>query len=316
MMHYGASAERLATLRVVVFAIWFVRIATTPVQQYTQLPSDLIEPVGLIRVLPVEAMLSSPSLLLTLKGLALAGCLACALGMRPWRALAVLTVLLIVWHDGSMKSIQGLVNHGQLAVLYTAFILMLAPAADALSVPRWIALRRGRAPQPLTTSDPWRYGGPLAASALTVVMAYTFIGMRRLIWGGPEVFTDGSVQRWVAARSLQYSGYDIDTGLLVLELPGAGWLLATVMLVATVFEAASLVALWSPRFRLFWLSVMVPFHVSTLFVMNIFFWENLILLAVLLIGVRSSNSAPSEGAAGPAIGSVPRRARLDGDPSL
>lgn len=98
------------------------------------------------------------------------------------------------------------------------------------------------------------------------------------------MFTDGSIERWLAGRSQQYGPYDVDLGLAVMDSPTAGVLLVAGMLVVTVFEVLSLLTLRSARFRTMWLVVLVSFHVSTLLLMNIFFWENLVLLAVLFTG--------------------------------
>jgi hypothetical protein len=55
--------------------------------------------------------------------------------------------------------------------------------------------------------------------------------------------------------------------------------------VVTLFEILSPLALVWRRFRWVWLAVIAPFHLTTLFTMNIFFWENLILLAVVFTGL-------------------------------
>jgi hypothetical protein len=52
-----------------------------------------------------------------------------------------------------------------------------------------------------------------------------------------------------------------------------------------LIEVFSLFCLSSRPFRIFWLSVMVPFHLLTLIFMNIFFWQNLLLFPLLLCEV-------------------------------
>jgi len=51
--------------------------------------------------------------------------------------------------------------------------------------------------------------------------------------------------------------------------------------------------LFSRRFRFFWLLVMIPFHFLTLFTMNIFFLENLLLIALLLTGLPHLFTPPA-----------------------
>jgi len=273
MIHEDATADRLAAARIAVFGVWFAIIAMTPVTKFTLLPAEVIAPAGIMRMLPMEALLASESTLIALKVTGLALTLACVLGVRPWRPIALTAVLLILWHDGAMKSIQGYANHAQAAVLLTAVVLALAPAADALSICRRRAGPNG-----------WRYGGPMLLSAAIVATTYVLIGSRRAVQVGVAVFADGSIERWLAARSQQYGPYDFDLGLAVLDLPFAEVLVVTGMLVVTVFEVLSLLSLRSARFRAIWLVVIVSFHIATLLLMNIFFWENLVLLSVLLTG--------------------------------
>ena len=51
-----------------------------------------------------------------------------------------------------------------------------------------------------------------------------------------------------------------------------------------------------PRFRFAWMVAMTVFHFMTLFSMNIFFWQNLILIYVVvgfgLVSVRSQKMGP------------------------
>jgi hypothetical protein len=275
MIHEDAGADRLAIARIAVFGIWFVQFAITPVRNFTLIPPELIEPPAVLSMLPVEVWLGSASTVGALKVLGLALTTACVLGVRPWRPIALTSVLIIFWHDAAMKSVQGFDNHGQAAVLYLALVLAVAPAADTMSVHR-------RRPELQAQSS---YAGPLLLGSFLMATAYTLMGLRRLVYGAATVFTDGSIERWVAARSQQYAESNFDLGIALLALPGAGAFLALGMLVVTILEAMSLLVLRSAKLRAVWLAVLVPFHLSTLLLMNIFFWENLILLAVLFTGL-------------------------------
>ncbi len=62
-------------------------------------------------------------------------------------------------------------------------------------------------------------------------------------------------------------------------------------------EILSPLVLISTWFRRAWLAVILPFHVLTLLSMNIFFWENMILIVVFLTGlgyVKATASASSQ----------------------
>jgi len=65
--------------------------------------------------------------------------------------------------------------------------------------------------------------------------------------------------------------------------------------VTTLFELTSVGVLFSQRFRLLWLVVIASFHVITLVSMNIFFWENLVLMAVIFgWGIWTRSPSPME----------------------
>ena len=269
----GTAARHLAVLRIVVFGVWFVRLATTTVSSYGRLPPEAIEPVGIMRFVPTAAMLADPAALETLRAIGLVFLLACIVGLRPWRPIALIAFALVLWHDGAMKATQAYVNHGQALALFCMLALALAPAADAY------APRRRRDVVP----DEAPYEGALLACLLLATASYSFVGVRRLVYGGWAVFTDGTVERWVAARSGQYAAYEFRLGLELVQWRGAAALLAIGMLIATLAEAGAVLILVHRRLRLPWLAVVLGFHLSTLLLMNIFFWETVAILLALFI---------------------------------
>ncbi|MFA9428630.1 hypothetical protein [Egicoccus sp. AB-alg2] len=271
MIESTVAAQRLAVVRIVVFGVWFIRLATTPVASYALLPSEAVQPVGIMQLLPVATLLSSPVALELLRGAGLVFTAACVLGLRPWRLLGVTAFLLVLWHDGAMKATQAYVNHGQALAMFATLMLAVSPAADAFSVmTNRVSAARSKA-----------YAGGLLACALFATTSYTFVGLRRIIYGGWSVFTDGTIERWVEARSLEYAAYDFRLGAELLQVRGAGAVLVLGMLLATVAEAGAVLILLWRRLQIPWLVAIVGFHVSTLLLMNIFFWENVAILVAL-----------------------------------
>jgi hypothetical protein len=273
MLHSDARAEQLAIGRIVVFGLWFLIIARTRVTQFALVPEELIQPRGLMNLIPLERLLSSPTILVGLKAAALVGCALCVIGFRPYVPVAVCTALLIIFHDGATKSVGGFISHSQEVLLLIAMILAIFPAADA-----WSLLGRAKASP---SGERWRYATPMLISALVLAIPYCFLGIRRFVVGGIEIFTDDSMTRFAVSRSLEYGGaYDFDFGLLALENSVFPVLLAIGMLIVTIFEALTPLILRYDRLRLAWIAVIVSFHFVTLFTMRIFFWENVILIFV------------------------------------
>jgi hypothetical protein len=272
MLHSDARAEQLAIARIVVFGLWFLIIARMRVTQFELIPEELIQPPGLMRLIPLETLLSSPTILIVLKALALVGCALCVIGFRPYVPVAVGTAILILFHDGAMKSIGGYVNHSQVVLLLVTIILAIFPAADAYS------LRGSWKGGP--SGERWRYATPMLISALVIAIPYCFLGVRRLVAGGVGIYTGDSMTLWAVSRSLEYSNYDFDLGLLVLENSFFPVLMAVGMLIVTFFEVVAPLTLRYGRLRVAWIAVIVSFHFVTLLTMRIFFWHNVILIFV------------------------------------
>ncbi len=96
-------------------------------------------------------------------------------------------------------------------------------------------------------------------------------------------------------RSLDYGSVanGFSYGLWILENPWIEGLFKAGFFLTTLAEVFSPLCLFSRRFRIFWLLLMIPFHFLTLFTMNIFFWENLLLLVVLFTGLPHLFTPPA-----------------------
>jgi len=57
--------------------------------------------------------------------------------------------------------------------------------------------------------------------------------------------------------------------------------------VVTLFEFLTPLCLLSRKFRYVWLIIIIPFHFLTWLLMNIFFWQNLLLMLVLFVDISS-----------------------------
>jgi hypothetical protein len=124
-------------------------------------------------------------------------------------------------------------------------------------------------------------------------MAYTFIGTHRLLHGGMEQFFNHAMNVHILVNTLNYSKYGLDLGLMVASSPALMILFKTGFFAITMFEVTSLFTLVNRPFRFIWMGVMIPFHLLSLFTMNIFFWETLILIIVLfgIIAERSHKTS-------------------------
>jgi hypothetical protein len=272
MIHKTSNAESAAILRITVFSMWFYHLWHDPIQELASMPLVLFSPIGVLDLLPSDAwplILSGP-FLWTMKILLLIALLLLILGVRPFWRIAIPACIALTLYQGLTRSF-GKINHGELAMLYSAYVLAISPCVDALSVmkPR----------KPSTNS---RYAAALFAMATVLCLTYTFVGVRRFAVGGSEIFLDESILSYVAHRSAEPGPFNINFGLMVLEHPLMSKLLEVSFFVLTAFEALSMLALFNRWFRWSWVVMMLGFHVSTIITMQISFSANMVLIVLLL----------------------------------
>lgn len=274
MLHASVSPYTLGFVRLCVFGLWLAVVAPYPLHPIEELPSGLLSPYGALRLLPasvLEALLDARVLAL-LHAVLVTLLALCALGARPWRPIALVTVALLTYEQTLVRAF-GFLNHKELALLYAAYVLALFPAADAC-VP-W----RRTAPDRPT---------PSCRAALRLItalplLAYAGVGSVRLAHGTPDVFTGDTLPYYFAFTSLQPSYHGFELGTWMLREPLLALAAKLAFPVISVFELLAPLCLIVPRFRWLWLAVVVPFQLSTWLLMNIFFWENLALFALVLV---------------------------------
>jgi hypothetical protein len=277
----GADAAIFARIRAAVLCIWIVVVLLTPYGSYAHLPAELGTGLGIGRVLLdvewLRHLLWSERALTVLQWLAICGAVAQLAAGRRLRWLMPVVFVTILALDALTKSLTGYVNHAQIAPLVVLLLVTVfghAPAGAREAV--WLI-------------------------RLTLVLPYTFIGLHRLIEGGVEIFLGDALLQYIAQNTAGYSFYGLAWGRGLIALPLAAALLKAGFAAMTLFELLSPAALVWPRFRRIWVAVMAVFHVAILATMNIFFWENLVLLLVAFgrrdEAVRQEQSSASDAAA-------------------
>lgn len=273
LLHRDANATSLAIARIAVFGMWAWHLANARLRDLAALPLDLLEPVGVLRLLPASAcaLLFSDPVLLGLQALAAACAAALALGAGPFRPLAALTCVLLVVEQSLMRSV-GFITHGEVPMLLAAIVLAAFPCDDALAFGR----TRERDRLPHRTSALYR--APLVACGLVLCLTYALTAARRFDAGGLAIFFDGTILYRVALRAAERHGL----GLIVIERPWLGHLIAIGFPIVTLAELLSPLALFHRGFRWAWIAVLVLFHLTVSWLMTISFRANLVLIAVFL----------------------------------
>jgi hypothetical protein len=285
VLHSGAGAGALGVLRIVVFAVWALTVlGSPPLTLAAGLPRELFQAPGVLSLFPEpfwEVFLQEATLRV-FTVLLLVVLLAAAAGVGPFAVVGPLAFVGVLLFDGLQKGFSGYFNHAQFGLLYATFFVAISPAADALK------LGRGGAGGPTGSArSPGVYRFPLVASALALSLTYFLVGSSRVAIGGWEIFTSDALPGHLALRTMEHTATDFRLSFFLLAHAPLVFLLKAGFLVTTVFEVLSPLALLRRGFRLAWLGVIVPFHFATLLTMNIFFWENLVLLALLFTDLPS-----------------------------
>ena len=281
------SRPHVTAVRATVLAIWLVIVTLTPYGYYARFPHGMIAGWGLGRLLlaapALKEVLFSYPVLVTLKTGAIVTCALALLFPNRCRSLTPVALIFILVLDQLTKSLNGFINHAQLAPLLILLVFALfggkrylpslgfRPELEAAPVERPGAAGAAEG----------SYLAVLWLASLCLIIPYTFIAINRFLQGGVELFRSDALLDYITLTSRRYSVYGSSFFLSVIQV---SWLAAGLKagyLVTTLFEMTSAGVLFSVIFRRIWLLVIVSFHFLTLFSMNIFFWENLLLITAL-----------------------------------
>lgn len=173
----------------------------------------------------------------------------------------------------------------------------LTLAACAMALLSWADHRDERRPASERVGANYAMG-PLFISMAVLLLTYHLVGVRRFVLGGWDLYASDSLPYWVARNALRGEGTweAAATGGVGLELARSGWALTALQLgfpVVTLVELLAPLALFYQRFRWIFLAVMVPFHLFSLPVFSLIFYQNIVLLAFLpdWDGIRAARAA-------------------------
>lgn len=269
LLHEDAPPEALRLVRGLVFATWFLRVAFKPLDQLWMIPASLIQPVGWMRPLPpaLEQVLHNAAFLHGLKAAALLS-FALVIAGVALRPMMVVACVLMTLFTSLWRGFAGHMDHESVLVLLAGYLLTLFALADARTE------RTGESPAP---GGPTRAGIQLTGVLAVLCLAYMMVGVFRMVHGAPAVFTSNSLTFWSLRNAYETAEPAWGWGKYVLEYPWLARMLNWGFPVITLFELTALFALFSRRYRYTFLLVMVPFHLLSLFVLDVFFWENMVL---------------------------------------
>jgi hypothetical protein len=269
LLHHDAPASALRPLRIIVFAVWFIRVAFKPLHQLALIPDSLYHPVGLLALLPssVEALLRGAVVLQALQAAALLS-FALVIAGIALRPMMVVSCVLMTLFASLWRGFAGHIDHESILILLAGYLLTLFAFADTR-----VAWKGER----YVPGGPTRAGIQLTTILAVLLLVYTVVGVYRTVRGTPAVYTTDSLTFWALRNSYETANPTGHFGRYVIDYPWMGTMLSSGFPVVTLVELTAMLALFSRWYRYLFLAVMVPFHVLSLFVLDVFFWENMAL---------------------------------------
>jgi len=283
LLHTRVSDRSLGIVRVAVFAMWLKHLLDDSLQRYLLTPLQFFAPIGPLAWLPDHwwPWLYRADVLKCAQVVLVIGVAWSLLGLRPYRFVAIATCIGLTLYQAFVRG-YGYVYYGELPMLMAAYVLAIYPADRGFSLHR----RTSRA----DALHGEGYGdGPNRAAMLTICMAlcltYTFVGMRRMLYGGIAIFFDHTIVHIFAEHVFRSGSESPGIGRIVLEVPALQVVAAVGYAVTTFFELfAPLAIFWRP-FRWLWIGVILGFHVASGVLMQIWFTANIALIVLCMTNV-------------------------------
>jgi len=278
-----ASAFALGVVRAIVHGTFLISVLLTSFSALGSLPPTILRPTGAMKFLPWSFydQLQTPSGMMTLKIAMVLSLLLSTTGL-----LAVVStktsLLLVVFYQGLLRSF-GHFNHDEMLAVYCLAILAFTPCGDAFSLDSRLAkVRKER---------PWfAYAYPILLMQLLMAWTYFSSALIKLRVAGWKYLSVDNLPALAIFHSLD-NLHDTDFRFAFL-LPQVKSYLPFVVGLVLLWELLFPVAIFWPRARWWILGTGILFHLSTLFLMNIFFPHQLVMY---LIFVNWDRVAPLHG---------------------
>ncbi len=196
------------------------------------------------------------------------------------------SLVLVVFYEGLLRSF-GHFNHDEMLAVYCLAVLAFTPCGESFSLDHW--LRRRKTTRPL-----WAYSYPILLMQLLMAWVYFSSALIKLRIAGMKYLSVDNLPALAIFHSLDNLH---DTHFkLAFWLPQIRSYLPYAVGLVLIWELLFPLAVFWPRSRWWILGAGVVFHLTTLFVMNIFFPHQLVLYLMFVDwdAVARRFSAPSQ----------------------
>lgn len=242
------DARRLAALRIGLFGLVALRLATNP--DYAQVagqPSQLFDPVSLFHLLP---QMPSPGVTVVAQILGVVLAVAAAAGIAP-RATFPTAFAVSIFLNLMLNS-TGKIVHNDLLVTLCLVPLLAAPTAASRA---WsVSIPKRARPGPPSVA----YGWPVRLAMVVIALAYLFAGLQKLRYSGLDWVTTDNLRYVMWASSDAHAGGN----QLALLVANNDWMAHLLAASTLVVEIGFILCLPFKRLRWFFVPAVVGLHVG------------------------------------------------------
>jgi len=284
-----SSAFALGVVRSIVNGTFLISVLFTSFSATGALPTTILRPTGVMKFLPWSFydQLLTPSSMVLLKTVMILSLLLSTAGLLT--AISTKTsLLLVLFYQGILRSF-GHFNHDEMLAVYCLVVLAFTPCGDAFSVDRRLAGKKNERPF-------FAYAYPILLMQLLVAWTYFSSALIKLRVAGLKYLSADNLPALAIFHSLDNLH---DTSFrLAFRLPELKGYLTFAVGFILLWELLFPLAIFWRRLRWWILGVGIIFHLSTLFVMNIFFPHHLAMYLIFvnwdrLNGFQRSDSVHS-----------------------
>jgi len=276
-----ASAFALSVARVVVHATFLISVLIASFSALGRLPITILRPTGAMRLLPWSFydQLLTPAGMMILKLAMVVSLVAGMIGFLTPISTKT-SFLLVLFYQGLLRSF-GHFNHDEMLAVFCLAVLAFTPCGDEFSLDK--RLRKNRRDRPA-----FAYAYPILLMQLLMAWTYFSSALIKLRVSGLTYLTQNNLPALAIYHSLDNLH---DTSFrIAFWLPQIKEYLPFFVGLVLLWEFLFPVAVFFPRLRWLILGGGVIFHLSTLFLMNIFFPHQLALYLLFIDWDRFSSS--------------------------
>ncbi|HKV33115.1 MAG TPA: HTTM domain-containing protein [Pyrinomonadaceae bacterium] len=275
------TAFALGVARVVVHATFLVSVLIASFSALGRLPITILRPTGAMKLLPWSfyEQLLTPTGMMVLKVVMVLSLVAGAIGFLTPVSTKT-SFLLVLFYQGLLRSF-GHFNHDEMLAVYCLAVLAFTPCGDEFSLDK--RLRKNRKAHPA-----FAYAYPILLMQLLMAWAYFSSALIKVRVAGLSYLSQDNLPALAIYHSLDNLH---DTSFrIAFWLPQIREYLPVFVGAVLLWELFFPVAVFVPRLRWWILGAGVIFHLSTLFVMNIFFPHQLALYLLFVDWDRFASS--------------------------